>query len=225
MFDALHDIYFGSNVAQHVIRNIVKRTTIYDGGNDAAPDSYEPYAGRLITMPTAVYARASRGDGWAANVFVDTTQRRRTERGLPRALRFSLMHELVHAMNITNGCYRRWTSYEGCETDAAGAHSPEEAFAWMIENMFRYEVSSIGRDRYDDPSGIATLPTARSTIPGLTGFEHSAVRFAEARLPRLARGLGALGPNVTPYNPFRDLDRSRAVRGLCPPRRTAFLGR
>ncbi len=216
VLDTLYEIYFVSRIAQHVIRNVVKRTTIYDGDNSAVPDSHEPYAGRTLGMPADAYARASRGGGWAALVRVDTTQARRTENGLPRSLRFSLLHELVHAVTITNGCFRAWSTHDRCEAARTGAGSPEEAFAWMIENIFRYEVSGIGRNRYESPSAIPSgaLPAPGNSVPGLGAVEQNNVRFAEAFLPRLAHGLAALHASVVPYNPFRD--RSRSSHPVAP---------
>jgi hypothetical protein len=219
VLDALDELYYGSHVGRVVMDHVVKRTTIYDagrGGNYASPDVLEALDGRLL-LPAEANAEAATGRGWAATVHVDAAQTGRLDHGLPRELRFSLLHELVHAVTITHGCYRGWSPNQRCYVDTTGAPSPEEAFAWVVENMYRYEVSRIGRSRYVDGRGLAfgALPNSRNTVRALDTIEIYVVAFARAHLPGLAAGLAALDRREVPYNPFRDVSAGARVQRIC----------
>lgn len=213
--DALYEIVRGSRVGAAVVDSIARRTTLFDGGggNITNPDALEAFDGRLL-LPSDAYEQA-RSRGWAAVVYVDTRQRLREEARLPHELRFSLLHELVHAVNITQGAYRAWEQYrEPCAREAARAFGPEEAFAWIVENMYRCEVSGIARAQYDDSYGLpfGVLPTPSNTVSALSAMEIDSVEHARQRLPLFARRLEAL---QVPYNPFRDADTRLPHPPLC----------
>lgn len=218
VLDALDAIYDGSAVGRVVIDHVVGRTTIYDAGqgsNYASPDVLEEHEGRLL-LPAEANAEAAT-HGWPATVHIDATQSARTQEGLPRDLRYSLLHELVHAVTITHGCYRGWSPNQSCYVEATGAPSPEESFAWIVENMYRYEVSRIARSRYIDARGLpyGALPNAANTVAALEAIELYAVAFARAFLPDLAAALASLDRRTVPYNPFRDAGSEIRVQQIC----------
>lgn len=215
--DALSAIVRTSRVGEAVVASITRRTTVFDGGggNITNPDALEAFEGRLLLPPDAYEQARSRG--WAAVVYVHTRQRVRNERQLPLGLRFSLLHELVHAVNITQGAFRAWEQYrEPCAADAARAFGPEEGFAWIVENMYRCEVSGIARAQYDNEYGLppGVRPTPSNTVRALNAMEIESVAHARERAPLFARRLEAL--NV-PYNPFRDANTRLPHPPICTP--------
>jgi hypothetical protein len=210
IFDALNDLLDHSAVGRAVIRNLMRRTTIYYASSaQTDADSAEPYRGTHLTMPNDLYREASNGLGWAAMIMINSMNPPRLQFGVHYNLRLTLLHELVHAVTVTNGAFRV-RSTTNCE-QSEGSSSLEETFAWIIDNMHRSEMQTTGRHRYTESRPLVPnqAPSPSNTgLAALDVIERNHVHFAEMRLPDLARDLRRIG--TVSYNPFRDRAGSRS---------------
>lgn len=125
-----------------------------------------------------------------------------------RAPDSTFVHELVHAVNITWGNYRIHISYP--DPERRGAPSPEEEFAWLIENMYRSERRMWLRHRYLGERTRA--PGTRSL--GASLVEREVVELCWRKVRPLAQRLARIDARTCPYNPFRE--HARLAPGARP---------
>lgn len=210
-------------VGRALIRHLRRRTTIYAGLPGEANADVDTYDDSPVSRDQEVaLARASRG-GFEARIRVDfNAPARHNERGLLKTVDVSLSHELAHAISITNGGYSHSFSSNISENQALAsrftsryrATSREEAYAVIIENMYRRESRVSIRDNYIDSGATpyAGDPTDDNTGIPLTQLESAAVghyrRFAAGFVSELER----IPEAQCSYNPFRRLDRVRVPR-------------
>jgi hypothetical protein len=117
----------------------------------------------------------------------------------------SLLHELVHAVNITWGNYQIRSAFTSEEAARFGVASPEEEIAWIIDNMHRSERGMWLRQRYE--GGVLLPPSttlsSRTTGTELSTSEGRAVSRMRWRVPILSSALEHIDARTCPYNPFR----------------------
>lgn len=210
-----------TRVGRALVRHVRRQTTFYafdlSLGAQADVDPYLDEYG--WGPPTSDLHVAARRVGCRALIRVKPDQTViHNEGGLLRSPDISLAHELAHAVAITNGAYLVHTS------PAYGAISREEAYAWMLENMYRREARYSIRNNYLENG--ATLhfsdPSDESTGILLRRLEQEAVEHFRRRVPALATELERIPAEACPYNPFlrhrvmgvpRRTQRSGAHRG------------
>lgn len=143
-----------TRVGRAVVRRLRRRTTIYvdDGRPGALPDPYpldDSLGGPLRPSPEDFIEARTRG--CEAVVVIDPTATAFHNRGgLLSTADVSLFHELAHALAITHGEHR--TADTG--TARYDAPSREEAYAAVLENMYRDEARYGLRRSYLDHSVI-----------------------------------------------------------------------
>lgn len=141
-----------------------------------------------------------------------------TEGGLLKAPDSSLAHELAHAIAITHGAFDPPTdrTFEGTYR----APSREEAYAWIIENMYRREARYSIRKTYLDSeaTSFAADPSDSSTGIPLWHLERAVVDHFRRKAAAFVTELERIPDSACPYNPFRrhrgtDMARAASRRG------------
>lgn len=191
-----------TQVGRAVMDFVRRRTTLYPGDlAQTEPDLYAdnpldlepgllPEEARVLAATTGTNAliwfnpsaRGVRAGGFAAST--------------PDA---SLVHELVHAVNITWGTFQD-RQYSTAEIARRGALSGEEELAWVVDNMYRSERRMWLRGQY---LGHKLEPPDSRTLPS-DSFAMQAVSRCDWRLRPLASRLEQIDRRTCPYNPFRE---------------------
>lgn len=197
------DRLWASDVGRAVMSCVRRRTTIYativDNLTDADP--YPDLPGEIGDGAIAAAREAAATTGARAMIWLGlnapTTRRAGAVAWAPEA---SLLHELVHAVNVTWGNFQLHVSFTAADTRRLGVSSPEEEFAWVIDNMHRSERGMWLRGQYEGGELVA---------PGrpLTGRRESELRVAarcNSRVRMLAARLEQIDARRCPYNPFRE---------------------
>ncbi|MBX3270369.1 MAG: hypothetical protein KF729_08920 [Sandaracinaceae bacterium] len=200
-----------SRVGRAIVDCVRRRTTIYatHGGAYTDPDPFVDQAG--VEIPNARLEAAMRDAttiGADALIGIDLIEPAVAQSGAEVwAPYLALLHELVHAVNITWGNYRVRAMFAPTEANRVGAPSPEEEMALLIDNIHRSERGLWIRRRYDSAGPLlrpGTIPRNRSMGIDVTRSEARVVSRCERRVPILAARLAALDRRTCPYNPFRD---------------------
>ena len=200
-----------SRVGSAVVDCVRRRTTIYatHGGAYTDPDPFPDEAGVEVSNARVDAAmRDATTIGANALIGLDLVESPVARDGADAwAPYVTLLHELVHAVNITWGNYQVRSLFDPAEARRVGVPSPEEEMALLIDNMHRSERGLWIRRRHDDAGLLlrpGTIPRRRSTGTDVTRSEARVVSRCERRVPVLAARLATLDRRACPYNPFRD---------------------
>lgn len=139
-----------------------------------------------------------------------------TERGLLKTPDSSLAHELAHAVAITHGAF---LPPDGDNFEATyRAPSREEAYAWIIENMYRREARYSIRNNYLDnaATSFAADPSDSSSGIPLRHLERAAVEHFRRKAAAFVTELERIPEDVCPYNPFRRHRWTSGARSAVP---------
>lgn len=203
-----------ARVGRAVIRHIRLRTTFYPGAAPQADvdlNQLNDASATGVQRTTATHR--ARTVGFPAQILIDPNlSAYRSTNGLLQVTETGLVHELFHAMNITQGCSRLGGNDD--VSQRCRAPSTEEAYAVVIENMFRSEMHYCARRTYFDlePVAYCAAPTsANSGIP-LTALERRMVLFYRTHVSMFAGELAAIPEAACRYNPFRVVRREPAPR-------------
>lgn len=207
----LLDRIWSTNVGRAVIQSVRKRTTIYHtrGGPTTMPDPFEDEAGVDVGNTERDVADIDAETiGARAMILVNIHTLPQSRSGAFAWSRdASLLHELVHAVNITWGNYAIRTSLLG-ERGRRFGNAGEE-MALVIDNMYRSELRMWLRQGHDHDAPMlppGTIPAPMGT--GLTTSESRVVARFNTRVPFLAAQLEGLDERVCPYDPFREHART-----------------
>lgn len=191
-----------SEVARAVMGLVRRRTTLYPSDvHQTEPDPYPDNPLHHEPGPSREELRIlARTTGTSALIWFNSSARVVRSSGVgastPDA---SLVHELVHAVNITWGTFRD-RPFDSAETQRRAALSGEEELAWVIDNMYRSEMRMWLRGQY---LGEKLQPPNSRSLPS-DHFAVRAVARCNSNLRQLAARLEHLDGQTCPYNPFRE---------------------
>lgn len=197
------DRLWTTDVGRAVMSCVRRRTTIYATIVDNLTDA-DPYAdlpGEVAEGAIGAARAAASTTGARAMVWIGLNAPvRRRQGAVAWAPEASLLHELVHAVNVTWGNFQLQQAFANRDVQRLGVSSPEEEFAWVIDNMHRSERGMWLRGQYEGGEMVA---------PGrpLTGRRESELRVASrcnSKVRMLAARLEQIDARRCPYNPFRE---------------------